>query len=144
MSYSRLIIATGAEQRVLPETRPLDGVWTLDDSLGLRSALRAAGKVVVVGAGFIASEIASSARSLGTEVTIVEAAAVPLVRAVGEPVGEALAGPHGRNGTRLICGVQVERIVGDERVQAVGLSSGRWWRPTWWSWELAQCRRRTG
>ena len=125
--YDRLVIATGSEPRALPGVRPGKGIWalrTLDDSAGLRRALKAAGEVVVVGAGFIGAEIASAARSLGAAVTLVEAATVPLVRAVGAPVGQALARLHERNGTRLICGVQVERIAGDERGYTVALSNG--------------------
>ncbi|MDT3446635.1 MULTISPECIES: NAD(P)/FAD-dependent oxidoreductase [unclassified Pseudofrankia] len=127
VAYGRLIVATGAEPRVLANVRPLEGVWTLrtlDDAVALRVALRSARKVVVVGAGFIGSEIASSAHSRGAEVTLVEAAPVPLVRAVGEVVGESLSRLHTRNGTRLICGVHVERMVGNEHVEAVRLSSG--------------------
>ncbi|MHC5794837.1 NAD(P)/FAD-dependent oxidoreductase [Lacisediminihabitans sp. FW035] len=125
--FEKLIIATGAEPRVLAHLPELDGIQTLrtlDDAHRLREAIHADTHLVIIGAGFIGSELASSARAKGATVTIVEAAPVPLVRAVGEVVGIAISGLHERNGTRLLCGVQVEEVIGTERVEAVRLSTG--------------------
>lgn len=125
--YSRLLVATGAHARRLVDLPALDGVWTLrtlDDAIAVRAALRKAKDVVVVGAGFIGAEIASSARAGGARVTIVEAAAVPLVRAVGEEVGRVLSTLHERHGTRLLCGTTVEELIGGGHVQGVRLSTG--------------------
>ncbi|MEU4418929.1 NAD(P)/FAD-dependent oxidoreductase, partial [Nocardia salmonicida] len=69
-----------------------------------------ASRVVVVGAGFIGSEVASSARKRGLPVTMLEAADVPLVRALGPEMGTAVSGLHAENGTDLICGVGVQTI----------------------------------
>jgi NADPH-dependent 2,4-dienoyl-CoA reductase/sulfur reductase-like enzyme len=55
---------------------------------------------------------------------VVEAAPVPLVRAVGEIMGAACAKLHERNGTDLRCGVAVESIEGNASVEAVHLSDG--------------------
>ena len=125
--YQKLIIATGASPRSLPHAPDLDGVIglrTIDDALALRERLRPGTKLVIVGAGFIGSELASSARDRGADVTIVEAAAIPLVRAVGETVGQALAKLHERNGIPLLCDVQVEELIGATHVEAVRLSTG--------------------
>lgn len=125
--YDRLLVATGAHARTLAHLPAMDGVWTLrtlDDATALRASLRGAADVVVVGAGFIGAEIASSARAGGARVTIVEAAAVPLVRAVGEVVGRVLATLHERHGTRLLCGTTVEALIGDGHVSGVRLSTG--------------------
>ena len=65
---------------------------------------------VVVGAGFIGSEVASTASKRGLAVTVVEAQPTPLVRAIGPVMGEAIASLHQRNGTALRCGVGVGRI----------------------------------
>jgi NADPH-dependent 2,4-dienoyl-CoA reductase/sulfur reductase-like enzyme len=125
--FDRLIIATGATPRQLAHLPKRQGVRllrTLDDAREIRRTVKAGSHVLVIGGGFIGAEIASSAAKLGASVTIVEAAPVPLVRAVGETVGGALAGLHERNGTRLVCGAQVERVPGTEHVTGAVLSTG--------------------
>lgn len=126
--YGNLIIATGAEARTLPHLGALDGVVTLrtlDDALALRARLTPGANVAIVGAGFIGSEIASSAKSLGAHVTIIEAAAAPLVRALGAEVGVAAAGLHERHGVRLILSAQIDGLDGRAgSVTGVRLSSG--------------------
>ncbi len=66
---------------------------------------RRGARTVVVGAGFIGSEVASGARGRGLPATIVEALPTPLVRAVGEQMGAALSRLHEAHGTDLRCGV---------------------------------------
>ena len=125
--YAALVIATGSAPRSLPACRDLPGALTLrtlDDAHRIRRALLDGARVVVVGAGFIGSEVASSARALGNEVTVVEAAPAPLVRAAGPVVGAALARLHLRHGTDLRLGVGVTALHGDGRVEAVELSDG--------------------
>lgn len=125
--FDRLIVATGASPRRLPNAPAIDGVVTLrtlDDALAIRDRLRDGLDVVIIGAGFIGSEIASSAHEKGATVTILEAAPVPLVRAVGEVVGAAISSLHARNGVRLVCGAQIEAIVGDTHVTEVTLAGG--------------------
>ncbi|HLU73475.1 MAG TPA: FAD-dependent oxidoreductase [Nonomuraea sp.] len=125
--YDALVIATGATARTLPGTGGLDGVHTLrsrDDAIAVRRALDAGARTVVVGAGFIGSEVASAARKRGLEVTIVEVLPTPLVRAVGETMGRACAALHLRNGTDLRCGVGVAALEGDGRVERVRLTDG--------------------
>lgn len=125
--YDALIIATGAAARRLPGTEHLAGVTvlrTIDDALRIKAAMDAGARTVVIGAGFIGSEVASSARKRGLVATVVEALPVPLVRAVGEHAGEALAGLHRRNGTDLRLGVGVERLEGDDHVTGVRLADG--------------------
>ncbi|GAA0967660.1 FAD/NAD(P)-binding oxidoreductase [Acrocarpospora macrocephala] len=127
LGYERLVVATGASPRSIPQLAAKPGAYTLrtvDDAARLRAAINPGGEVVIIGAGFIGSEIASSAREKGAHVTIVEAAPVPLVRAVGDQVGHALAGIHGRHGTRLLCGTTVEEVIGEERVTGLRLSDG--------------------
>lgn len=127
LGYSGLVIATGAAARELPGMPRLAGVHTLrtvDDAINLREALRPGVRVVIIGAGFIGSEVAYAARRRGAAVTVVEAAPVPLVRAVGEPMGAALSRLHERNGTELRCGVRVESIEGNASVEAVRLADG--------------------
>lgn len=128
-----VVIATGGTARALPGTAQIAGVYTLrslDDAVALREALAAgSGRVVVVGAGLIGSEVASTSRALGHEVTVVEALAVPLVPVLGEAMGTACAGLHGDHGVTLRCGVGVAGLsTGGSpiRVTGVQLSDGTW------------------
>jgi NADPH-dependent 2,4-dienoyl-CoA reductase/sulfur reductase-like enzyme len=125
IGYDALVIATGSQLRRLPDSEHLDGVHglrTLDDSLAIRSALDAGARTVVIGAGFIGSEVASSAQKRGVDVTIVESLPTPLVRATGTVMGAAIASLHDRNGTTLLCGTGVKALEGDGHVERVVLS----------------------
>lgn len=125
--FDALVIATGSTLRTLPGTEALAGVHglrTASDAIAVRSALDAGARTVVVGAGFIGSEVASGAAKRGLDVTIVEAAPQPLVRAVGAEMGPAVAHLHALHGTELRCGVGVEAIEGDGRAEAVRLTDG--------------------
>ncbi|TWH03652.1 NAD(P)H-nitrite reductase [Nocardioides sp. J9] len=127
ISYDALVIATGAHARTIPGTEGLRGVHplrTLDDSLAIREHLEAGARVVVIGAGFIGSELASTARKRGLEATIIEALPTPLVRATGTEMGQAIASLHDLNGTTLRCGVGVAAIEGDGKVERVVLADG--------------------
>jgi NADPH-dependent 2,4-dienoyl-CoA reductase/sulfur reductase-like enzyme len=127
ISYDGLVIATGARARTL-NTGGLAGIHTLrglDDALALRAELDRANRVVVVGAGFIGSELAAAARARGLPVTIVESAPTPLVRAVGAQVGQLTVGIHEARGTEVRCGVGVAGFSGaGHRVEAVRLTDG--------------------
>jgi NADPH-dependent 2,4-dienoyl-CoA reductase/sulfur reductase-like enzyme len=127
LTYTGLVLATGATPRTLAGSEHLLGVHTLrtlDDARKIRAKLDAGARTVVVGAGFIGSEIASSARQRGSTVTVVEAMSTPLARPVGEQMGAVLASLHERNGTTLRCGVGVEALEGAEHVEAVRLADG--------------------
>lgn len=125
--YDALVIASGAHARTLPGSQGLAGVHTLrtlDDAVAVRAALEAGARTVVVGAGFIGSEVAASARKRGLDVTVVEALPTPLVRAVGETMGPLCASLHQRHGTDLRCGVGVAELIGNGRVDSVRLDDG--------------------
>ncbi len=127
VGYDGLVIATGADARTLPGTDHLAGVHalrTLDDAVAVRDALDAGARTVVVGAGFIGSEVASGARKRGLPVTIVEAQGTPLVRAIGEEMGTALSALHAAHGTDLRCGVGVDGLEGTDGVTGVRLADG--------------------
>ncbi|MCE3552873.1 FAD-dependent oxidoreductase [Pseudonocardia sp. RS11V-5] len=127
LAYDALVVTTGGAARTLPG-EPLEGVHTLrtlDDAIAVRAALDAGARTVVIGAGFIGSEVASGARKRGLSATIVEALPVPLVRSVGEDMGHACAALHRANGTDLRCGATVEALEGaDGRVTGVRLEGG--------------------
>ena len=125
--YDALVIATGAHAREIPGTENLAGVFplrTLDDALAIRDELDKGARTVVIGAGFIGSELASSAKKRGVDVTVVEALPTPLVRATGTQMGSAIASLHDRNGTTLMCGVGVKAVEGESHVERVVLEDG--------------------
>jgi NADPH-dependent 2,4-dienoyl-CoA reductase/sulfur reductase-like enzyme len=114
ISYDALVIATGARARALPGTHILR---TVEDARAVRAALDQGARTVVIGAGFIGSEVAAAARKRGLPVTLVEALPTPLVRAIGEEMGAAVSQLHRKNGAELRCGVSVTEVTGDGRVQ---------------------------
>jgi 3-phenylpropionate/trans-cinnamate dioxygenase ferredoxin reductase subunit len=93
-----VLFATGGRPRTLPVPGPrpdlVHYLRTIEDAQRLRAALRPGQRVVLVGAGFIGLEIASTAIALGVEVTVLEAAEVPLGRIVGPSIGAVVAGLH--------------------------------------------------
>jgi len=122
------VLATGARARRWPGAEELAGVFvlrTLEDAVCLRAELRPGVRVVVIGAGFIGGEVASTARGLGLDVTIVEAAPTPLAGPLGPELGAAVADLHTGNGTALHCGVGVAALTGTDRVTGVDLADGR-------------------
>jgi NADPH-dependent 2,4-dienoyl-CoA reductase/sulfur reductase-like enzyme len=123
-----VVLATGSRARRWPGTETLAGVHvvrTIDDAIALRADLQAGARLVVIGAGFIGAEVASTARKLGMEVTVVEAAPAPLAMQLGERLGGVIAGAHAHHGTTLVCGIGVSRLVGLDRVTGVELADGR-------------------
>jgi len=96
--YSALVIATGLRPRKLnmenTDARGVHALRTLDDAVGLRADLVPGAKVVIVGAGFIGCEVASTAISLGCEVAIVAADAHPMIGAIGEQFAAELQRRH--------------------------------------------------
>ncbi|ASR37916.1 pyridine nucleotide-disulfide oxidoreductase [Prauserella marina] len=123
-----VVIATGATPRALPGARRLRGVHTLrsiDDAVALRDELRCDAEVVVVGAGFVGAEVASSAKALGCSVTVVEAAPVPLAATLGTRMAAVCARLHADNGVRLLAGTGVASLesTGDQ-VTGVRLTDG--------------------
>jgi len=124
LSYSSLIVATGGRNR-----RPripgidLDGVLQLrrrEDSDRIRQAAKSGGRAVVIGLGFIGSEVTASLRMLGCEVTAVELERWPLARALSEEVGRQLAEMHKAHGVELVLGDGVDSFQGtDGRLRSV-------------------------
>ena len=105
-----VVIATGGRARTLPGFEAAHTLRTLDDALALRSALVPGVRVAIVGAGFIGAEVASTCRSLGLDVTVLEALAAPLAPVLGPELAAVCARLHADHGTDLRCGVQVSGL----------------------------------
>ncbi len=128
LRYDRLLVTTGATPRRLNVPgAEMDGLLylrTLADARQLRRRVQTASRVVVVGTGFIGAEAAASCRGLGKEVVALEAAPVPLERALGPEVGRLYAEIHRGHGVDLRVGAAVTGFSGQGRVEAVETTSG--------------------
>lgn len=125
--FDGLVIATGASPRRLPGLGDLEGIRTLrtlEDAAALRADLERGARLCIIGAGFIGAEVAAAARTRGLGVTVLEAAAQPMARVLGDRIGAALASLHRAHGVDLRTGVAVERIEGAARVERVVLADG--------------------
>ncbi|WP_066954363.1 NAD(P)/FAD-dependent oxidoreductase [Streptomyces lushanensis] len=131
LPFDRLLIATGTRARPWPnpEEAALDGVMTLrtaDDAARLAERLDAGPRrVLVIGAGFTGSEIASACRERGFEVTVAERGPSPLVGALGGALGALAATVQRAHGVDLRCGVTVTSLRGrDGRLIGAEFSDG--------------------
>jgi NADPH-dependent 2,4-dienoyl-CoA reductase/sulfur reductase-like enzyme len=130
LPYDRLLIATGTRARPWPkpDEAALDGVFTLrtmDDAAGLAARLDARPRrVLVIGAGFTGSEIASACRERGIAVTVAERGPAPLAGALGGALGALAARLQRAHGVDLRCGVTVTALTGSGRLTGAELSDG--------------------
>lgn len=132
VGFDRLLIATGTRARPWPDRgeATLDGVFTLrtvDDAKRLRERLAARpGRVLVIGAGFTGSEVASVCRRLNLPVTVIDRGPAPLAGALGGVVGRIAADIQREHGVDLRCGVTATALEGDEggRLRRAHLSDG--------------------
>jgi 3-phenylpropionate/trans-cinnamate dioxygenase ferredoxin reductase subunit len=129
LSYEKLLLTTGAEPRRLAiPGADLEGIYylrTLADSEALRARLAEGGRVAVVGAGWIGSEVAASARQKGLDVTLIDPLSLPNERIFGSEIGSFYRDLHAQHGVELALGEGVDGFEGDGRVSAVRTSSGR-------------------
>ncbi|HEY8719783.1 NAD(P)/FAD-dependent oxidoreductase [Pengzhenrongella sp.] len=114
IGYDRLLLTTGSEPRHLNVPgSAADGVLylrRLEDSERLREAYTKATRVAIIGAGWIGLETAAAARAAGLDVTVLEAAELPLLRVLGPEVAQVFADLHVEHGVALRLGVQVARL----------------------------------
>jgi 3-phenylpropionate/trans-cinnamate dioxygenase ferredoxin reductase component len=127
--FDRLLLTTGAEPRRLAiPGADLEGVHylrSLADCDQLRERIDAGGHVVVVGAGWIGSEFAASARQRGLEVTVIDPLALPNERIFGPEIGAFYRDVHTQHGAELLLGDGVESFEGDGAVSRVRTAGGR-------------------
>lgn len=127
--YDRLLVTTGGRNRAL--TVPgadLQGVFqlrTVEDCDRIRAVAKAGRQAVVIGLGFIGSEVTASLRQLGVGVAAIEGSPAPLARVLGNEVGAVLAGIHRDKGVALLLEDSVAAIEGAGRVERVRTRKGR-------------------
>jgi NADPH-dependent 2,4-dienoyl-CoA reductase/sulfur reductase-like enzyme len=130
--YDLLLIATGVRARPWfnPAEAALDGVFSIrtrDDAARLRERLAAGpSRVLIIGAGFIGSEVASICRELDLAVTVAERSEAPLVGALGGVIGRIAAEMQRDHGVDLRTGVSVTSLRGDAdgRLRSATFSDG--------------------
>jgi 3-phenylpropionate/trans-cinnamate dioxygenase ferredoxin reductase subunit len=129
IGFDVLVLGLGGTPRSLPGVPHSDNVYTLrslQESQRIRKALKDSSRLLLIGAGFIGAEVAASARQLGKEVLMVEASPVPLLRALGEEVGEIYASIHRSKGVDLRTATKIEKWHTEgKRVVGATLSDGR-------------------
>jgi 3-phenylpropionate/trans-cinnamate dioxygenase ferredoxin reductase subunit len=129
VEYDKVLISTGTRARRWPGPA-IPGMFTVrdaDDVNPLRQRLDATdGRVVVIGGGFIGGEIAGVCHKMGRDVTVLEAAPVPLQRAVGPEVGRAVMELHRHRGIdfRTSAAVQDALTAPDGSFAGVRLAGG--------------------
>lgn len=94
--YDKVLIATGAQPRVLESVADADPLYlrTIDDNETLRAALTEGARVVIVGAGWIGLEVAAAARRAGAAVTVIEGRELPLLGVLGPDMAAVFADLH--------------------------------------------------
>lgn len=129
LKFDTLVLGLGGTPRRLPNVPDAKNVRTLRslrDSERLREAINSAHRLLLVGAGFIGAEVAASSRTLGKEVLLLEAAPVPLGRALGQDVGRIYADIHRNHGVDMRTETTVSEWHTDkDEVRAVTLSDGK-------------------
>ena len=114
LAYDRLLLATGSVPRRLPlPGADADGVLYLrraPDSDRIRDTFATASRVLIIGAGWIGLEVAAAARAAGVDVTILEAAELPLLHVLGLQVAPVFAGLHREHRVDLRLGVRVAEM----------------------------------
>jgi 3-phenylpropionate/trans-cinnamate dioxygenase ferredoxin reductase subunit len=126
--YDGLVIATGASVRKIRcDGADLMGVHyfrTADDCRRVEATLAPGAHVVVVGAGFIGSEVAAACRTRGIDVTIIDSAALPMSEQIGHQAAQYLMDQHRLHGITTRLGVGVASIEGETRAESVRLTDG--------------------
>ncbi|MFF2087140.1 NAD(P)/FAD-dependent oxidoreductase [Nocardia sp. NPDC058176] len=127
LSYDKLALATGSRPRTLPlpgaDAPNVYTLRTIGDSDVLAEVLRSGRQLVIIGAGWIGLEVAAQARARDVAVTVLEAAELPLVGALGPEMGAYYADLHRSHGVDLRLNTKVEVILTDDGV-ATGVQLG--------------------
>lgn len=127
LAVDGIVIATGARARRIPKGDKLTGshvLRTLDDAVSLRQTLKSAQRIVIVGAGFIGAEVASTAAALGKRVTIVEAADQPFHAHLGRVASDLLRRTMSDHTVEIRTGHTVAEFDGTQRASTVVLDDG--------------------
>ena len=128
IGYGKLLLATGVRNRRLNVPgEDLPGVHalrTVAECEAIKQDAQPGRQAVVVGMGFIGSEVAASLTQIGLHVTVVFDGSAPLSRVLGDEVGQALASLHRAHGVTLLPRDRVAAFEGADRLQGIVTASG--------------------
>jgi len=126
--FDALLIATGGRNRQMSvpgsDLQGIYGLRTVRDADRIRKEIVPGRRVVVVGMGFIGSEVAASLRQKGLDVVAISPSKTPLFRPLGEAVGQTIADLHRSHGVRTIFEDTVVAFEGTRRVATVVTRKG--------------------
>lgn len=123
IGYDKLILATGGRPRQLPG-KVLPGVHYLrshGDAIQLSAELKQYKKLAVIGGGFIGLEVAASARQMGLDVCVIEAAPRVLQRSLPERIATDVTALHESHGVTFHCDARLQGFIGDDRLSGIQL-----------------------
>jgi NADPH-dependent 2,4-dienoyl-CoA reductase/sulfur reductase-like enzyme len=129
IEYDKLVLATGAVPRPLPvpgaDAAGVHYLRTRENADAIRACFGAGKRLAIIGGGWIGLEVAAAARSAGTEVTLLEAAELPLLGVLGSEIAQVFADLHREHGVDLRLGVRIEEVTTENgAVTGVRLSDG--------------------
>nr|WP_299495946.1 FAD-dependent oxidoreductase [uncultured Rhizobium sp.] len=128
LTYTRLLLATGASPRRLPGLeygKRVHVLRTVEQAAAIRQVMRDGQHLAILGGGFIGLELAAMGRALGAMVTLIEVQRRVLMRGVPEPLALALQTRHHYEGVNIICGVGIQAIAEDKASVSIALADGR-------------------
>lgn len=126
LPYGKLVIATGGRPRRIELGTPGDRTHylrTAGDAERLKAKLRSGTRLAIIGGGFIGGEIAATARSLGVDVTLIEALELPLLRALGPLIGRMYADIQREHGVRVLTRATIGEVTFGDALE-LRLTSG--------------------
>ncbi|MFC4128041.1 NAD(P)/FAD-dependent oxidoreductase [Nocardia rhizosphaerae] len=126
--YDSLLLATGARARSweTAATR-VHTLRTRADIAALRTAVVAGGSLLIIGGGLIGCEVAATARGLGAEVTLLDAAPALLDRVLPAPVSELIRDLHEQHGVLVETGVTTTGLADSGAGVTATAADGRTW-----------------
>ena len=120
-----VVIATGsAARRLGTMPRGVHTLRTVEDALALREELLPGARMVVVGSGVVGLEVASTARDMGLNVTVLGSTTDALCTTFGSAVANAVFGLHERRGITVRTDLRVADLIGPGWVSGVRLTTG--------------------
>ncbi len=129
LAYDKLLLTTGSEpRRIQAPGAELEGIYylrSLADCDVLRRKLDDSGRVAVIGAGWIGSEFAASARQLGLDVTVIDPLALPNERIFGAEIGSFYRDVHVKHGVEMLLDQGLKAFEGDGAVARVRTTAGK-------------------
>ncbi|MHA2238743.1 MAG: NAD(P)/FAD-dependent oxidoreductase [Candidatus Hodarchaeales archaeon] len=128
-SYDRLLLAIGADCAIPPipgiDLKHSYDLRTLVDAIQIRNSLQDKNDIAIIGGGLLGIEVAVACAKRGKSVIIFEFLTRLLPQQLDEEGGTLLSNFLAENGIKVITGIKVEKILGENEVEAIQLKDGR-------------------